>query len=393
MNSVKVEPGYLKKKLKVPTSKSYANRLLILGALTPELFKIESMPFSTDVTSLVNCLKEIGLDIELSGDCLTLKNSFPECEKDSNVFLEPGDGGTTTRFLIGLLARGKKTYRVKLSLEMSVRPMDDLIHNLLELGVYVKKTEDILEIKGPYKLKEQITVEGNKSTQFASSLALALADKKTTIKINNLRNSKTYFSLTNSLIKDFKKGQRNFRVPLDFSSLSYPFALGLIGGDIEVQDFAMDRLQADAKLLDYFKDFINIEEGVLKINNLVNLEPVEIDCSDCLDLVPALAFICSNILGKSILKNLEGLLFKETNRVKEIMNLLTLFNVSHHLSSGYSLEIVGSSQKSGFVEYDCPQDHRMAMTAFLFMKRNSGGIIINASCVKKSFPGFFTSLS
>jgi 3-phosphoshikimate 1-carboxyvinyltransferase len=366
---------------------------LILGSLTAEIFKINSIPFSTDVINLINCLKKIGLDIEISEGNLTIKNSFPHCEKDLDQPLEPGDGGTTTRFLIGLLARGKKTYRVKLSPEMSVRPMDELVKNLKELGVSINKTQDILEITGPYKLKHRITVEGNKSTQFASSLALALADEKIEINIKNLRNSKTYFSLTNSLIDDFKTGQREFKVPLDFSSLSYPFALGLIDGEVEIDNFTKDPFQADAKLLDFFKDSIKIDKNILKICPQKEVKPLEIDCSDCLDIVPTLSFICSYATGKSVLKNLEGLLFKETNRLKEITNLLDLFGVSYNLKNDYSLEIIGSTWKSDFKEYQSPKDHRMAMTAFLFMKRNNGGVIYNSSCVEKSFPGFFTLMN
>lgn len=391
MTSVRVEPGYFKKDLLVPTSKSYANRLLILGAICPEPFEIKNISRSSDVVNLITCLKKIGLDI--SGD-LTILNSFPECELgDNKILLEPGEGGTTTRFIIGLLARGKNTYRLKLSPEMKVRPMDDLIHNLKELGVNVSKKDDILEIQGPYKLQKEITVEGSRTTQFASSLALGLADQEVEIQVSNLRNSRSYHQLTNALIKDFKKGKRNFKVPLDFSSLSYPFALGLINGDVEIKDFRPDPLQADSKLLDFFKDSFTIKGDILRVKRNESLKPLDIDCSDCLDLVPTLAFICSNIPGKSILRNLEGLLFKETNRVKEIMSLLDLFGVTHKLSSDYSLEIRGNTKKVEFSEYNSPQDHRLAMTAYLFMKNNKGGEISNASCVKKSFPEFFTVMS
>ena len=39
-----------------------------------------------------------------------------------------------------------------------------------------------------------------------------------------------------------------------------------------------------------------------------------------------------------------------------------------------------------------PSDHRMIMTAFLFMKKNFGGIIHNEQHVNKSFPDFLKLL-
>ena len=49
-----ISPGKFKESIKVPYSKSYANRLLILGALSKEVVTIKNIAMSTDVKPCLN---------------------------------------------------------------------------------------------------------------------------------------------------------------------------------------------------------------------------------------------------------------------------------------------------------------------------------------------------
>jgi 3-phosphoshikimate 1-carboxyvinyltransferase len=388
-NSIWVKPKVYNKQVSVPGSKSYANRLLILGALSKDEMVLKNMPKSQDVLCLLACLEKVGLRIVWDGDRVLIKNSFPQCEKNFDGLLTPGEGGTTTRFLIPLLARGSKTYHLKLSKQMIQRPMEELYTSLKELGVELKLRGDVLSLKGPLKIPNKLAINGHKSTQFASSLALALADQPSEVTLKNHQFSYTYFKLTQSLIELFKKGQREVTVPVDFSSLSYPFTLGLVREGIKINHLnKIDPFQADAKILDIFADHICFGNDHLKVKKAWGLRPLKLDCSTYLDLVPTLCFICSHIEGVSLLQNLKGLLYKETNRLKELASMLDLFGVKNKIGEDYSLKIQGPIRPKSVI-YHSPQDHRMAMTAFLFMKAGVGGRIHNAFCVNKSFPGFY----
>ena len=83
-----------KKKVSIPTSKSYANRILILASLCESRVTIKNLPQSTDVLHLISCLKKVGIIFKEEGKLLHVVNSFPSCETndDNLVVLETGDG-------------------------------------------------------------------------------------------------------------------------------------------------------------------------------------------------------------------------------------------------------------------------------------------------------------
>ncbi len=400
MNStIEVSSGDFTKSLKIPTSKSYANRLLILASTFPGETTIEALPKATDVLTLINCLKKIGLEINEVQSSLAILNSFPQCERmGEEILLETGDGGTTNRFLIALLARGKNTYILKPDPVFLNRPIEGFLKELSSYGVFVEKGADFIKIRGPINLdNKELKIDSSISTQFSSALALSLANTEVRVFSKNIKSSKNYLELTNYLIMKFQEGSRSFKVPLDFSSLSYPLSLAALNGSVLIENYqGRDEYQGDSIFLDLLKKSgANVFENRdhLLVEKSSNLKPLEIDCSGCLDLVPTLSFLFSHIPGITLLKNIKALSYKESDRIFEIQRLLNLFKKECRLTEDFDLEIIGSQEKSPFVEYEAPKDHRMIMTAYLFMRLNSGGIIKNPKFVDKSFPDFFRLLN
>ena len=395
---IRVFPGGFSKSLKIPTSKSYANRLLILGSIFSEKVTLHHLPEATDVTNLISSLKKIGLNINENPGSLSILNSFPDCEKSGQeIVLQTGDGGTTNRFLMAMLARGQNTYVLRPDPLFLKRPIDDFLFQLSNLGVLVEKGTDFIKIKGPIKFDgDQLIVDSTLSSQFASAFALSFADKKIQVLAKNLEASQKYLSLTYHLIEKLKGGIREFFIPIDFSSLSYPLALAALMGEGRIENYpGRDFFQADSIFLEVLKEIgadILEDDNFLLVRKSKNLKSIEMDCSKCLDLVPTLSFLFSYIPGKTILKNIKGLSYKESDRIFEIQRLLNLFKIENRLVED-SLEITGTAYKSSFLEYEAPKDHRLIMTAYLFMRFNSGGIIKNYSSVDKSFPKFFELLN
>ena len=137
------------KTIQVPTSKSYANRILILSAISDQKIKIKNIPKSTDVLTLINCLTEIGLEIKREADSLLISNCFPACEQSENPLgLKTGDGGTTNRFLIPLLALGKNEYELVPDGLISQRPIDELVRHLKKLDVKIGVVERAIDSIG-----------------------------------------------------------------------------------------------------------------------------------------------------------------------------------------------------------------------------------------------------
>lgn len=396
------------KEITIPTSKSHSNRALILGAVRGENFKVRNISDSTDVTNLLNAFKKIGLKIEQSDSTVTFLNSFPDCEKDSvgNVIeLHTGDGGTTNRFLIALLSRGKKEYQIFPTEKMSERPIEDLINPLKKLSVNIvhnvsgnSKTPWIT-LKGPASMYNttKLEIDCKKSTQFASAMMLAFSKIPLQFEFINLHASEAYLKMTSMVIKKSLESN-SYTIPVDFSSLGYPAALGALMGRVLITNcHELDLYQADSIFIEVLKTSgakCSFTTNGLEIKKGEKLKPVTFDVSTAPDLFPTLAFFAAHVDGVSRFSNMEILKFKESDRLQEMTDLMKRFGVEMQYSPIEDvLTITGSSQKKYQQSTIKPaRDHRIVMAAALFMTKNAGGELFETDCVEKSFPKFFTLL-
>lgn len=390
----------------VPTSKSYANRLLILGALSEDLMTIEDLSDSSDVSTLLQCLVKIGVTVLRQGKYLKIFGPFPQCERKSDevIDLHTGDGGTTNRFLLPLLARGKNTYRVIPSEKLKDRPQDTLLDELKKMNVSIelasKQESHWLTISGrnakwPQSASE-VTVDCSTSTQFASGLLLAAADLHLKIIPLKLKSSLAYWKMSEEVVSKWKEGKRVFRVPVDASSLSYPLAYGAVSKGVRIKNcHEIDMTQADSALLGLFSQWgieYQLDDEGLKLH-AGTIPAFSFDCSGCPDLAPTLAFLATFAEGPCTLSGLSVLRHKESDRLAEICRLLTEFSIPFTLSENDSqIRIEQGKITSEFVEYLPPADHRMVMVGYLFMRCHNGGKLHQVHHVAKSFPAFFDQL-
>ncbi len=401
-----VTPRTYPESLKVPTSKSYANRLLVLAALSPDEVTVSNLSASTDVLSMIDALKRIGLKIEGSIESGEVKitNSFPACEEniETPLSLHTGDGGTTNRFLLALLALGARTYRLVTSGRMKERPSAEFFETFQKLGVSIVEGEGFwCEVKGPVKqFPKELEVDCSRSTQFATALALSLCLKGVKVIPLEMNTSKAYWEMTETLIESFCKGVRVFRVPVDFSSLTYPLALGVDAGAIRVSNcFEIDAYQADSEFIKMLKLAgvqIHFDQHGLKLQRLQKeLRPLDVSIASCPDLTPTLAFLCSLLTGKSMIRDVDVLLHKESDRAFWIEKVLLKVGVHCHYDRENSLiEISGPWERPAeALSLELPDDHRIIMMGYLFLNAAAGGTLDHATHVEKSFPNFFQIMS
>lgn len=390
MKSLKVNKGLLNSEVHLPSSKSYANRVLILAAVLPESPAIHQLPKASDVTNLLNCLEAVGLKIEHRNDVVKFTNTFPACESTAKE-LDVGDGGTTARFLATMLLLGKQSYTLKLGKRLKDRPWKEFLALAIDLGAKAELNEDKLTIQGPIKLPAVLEIDCSKTTQFATAFQLIASDSKTKIVPLNLKSSVSYWQMTEKLLKDMK-GMDHYIVPLDWSSASYPLAFGALNQTIKFPGLLDDENQADSKFLQILKMFDAISEagdGSIIVNPVKKQLSVNYDVSDALDLVPALSFFLSHIPGTHKLTGIQNLIHKESDRLSEVIKLLEIFG-KKAASDGKTLIINGNAslinERKDLIMAD---DHRMVMTASLFLLHHQGGTVSPADAVDKSFPDFF----
>lgn len=374
-----IKPGMINFKINIPTSKSIANRLLILAAQSEDSIQIKNLPDSDDVMNMLNCFKQIGLEVTEG----KVSNSFPECEQGEKC-LEVGEGGTTLHFLMGLLSLGKEKYTLKMSEGLSVRPHDELIKALTLLNVKIKQDKNFIYLQGPIKAGT-IEVNCSKSSQYASALELIKEKAKLKVIPTNLESSKSFFYLTQKVIQNFKRENKN---PLDMASLSYPFVFALLNHKIEIKDLeAIDYSQPDGKIYRLF------QENILK-NQIIPLrerKAFDLDMNDCIDMIPSLAFLAAYLDGVSKIRGMSNLVYKESNRLEGLCYLLDEFNIQYEIERD-TLIISGGDRIREKRDLELEYDHRMVMTGYLFLKHNGGGTLKPSKAVSKSFKNFFESL-
>ena len=118
--------------------------------------------------------------------------------------------------------------------------------------------------------------------------------------------------------------------------------------------------------------------------------------SRVIDEFPLIFLICAKANGVSSFKKIGELRHKESDRILELEKIFGLFGVNYSYNEASDeLFIYGKGlgpTSIGFKEHIPAQDHRMIMVTYLFMRKNQGGEVYNASHVKKSFPNFFDEL-
>lgn len=384
----------LDKKVIVPSSKSVATRALILASLSPRPIWLKNLPDSTDVINLKNALEKIGIEFKAKAKDVCVLNCFPDCEKSSPLLLETGDGGTTNRFLIALLAKGQREYRIRMDKEMKQRPLEELITIIQKNGAQIFWKEDDLFIKGPFQeTAHPIELDCKRSSQFASALMLSYDQN---LIFNNLDSSQGYLELTKEMKKSFSHNIESYEIPTDMSSLSYPLALGSVLGGVEVVDFKNDFLQPDSAFINILKDIgvkLITSENTIRVEKSNLNRPFNLDCSSFPDLVPTLCFLATKIKGLSKLKGLDVLAYKESDRLTGCYELLKSIGVKIELKDKELLIEGDPEKKLEAFYYKAPKDHRMVMMAAMLMSSNSGGTLEGLHHINKSYSSFATLLS
>ena len=178
----------------------------------------------------------------------------------------------------------------------------------------------------------------------------------------------------------------------DASGASYFLAAAAItGGKVRVEGLGENSLQGDARFVDILgkmgcrtkksHDWLEVEGGELR--------GIDVDMNDTPDVVQTLAPVAAFAKGKTRIRNVKNLRYKETDRITAVVNELKRVGVeAREFEDG--IEIVPSPPHSA--EISTYNDHRMAMSFALLGLRIKGIKIKNPECVEKTFPDYFERL-
>lgn len=371
---------------------------------------------SNDDKAAIEIIKALGADVVVSDEQL-LVNSYGVIPRTTEI--NCGESGLAIRMFTPIVALSDKEITINGEGSLLSRPMDFFDKVLPQLGVKITSKEGKLPItiQGPLQPKD-IEVDGSLSSQFLTGLLLAYAAgnaNNVSIKVNNLK-SKPYIDLTLDVMKQFglqlpvninyeefvfnndttqnsQPATRNYTVEGDWSGGAFLLVAGAIAGPITVRGLDLASTQADRRIIDAL---MAANAGIAMDAKGIQLHPVEMnafyfDATDCPDLFPPLVALAAYCKGKTTIKGVSRLAYKESNRAITLQDEFDMMGVTIDLE-GDDMIIHGGGIVKG-ADVQSHHDHRIAMAcAVAGLKADSEMVIEDAQAVKKSYPDFWQDL-
>jgi len=404
--------GPLRGRFRAPGSKSITNRALVCASLAHGRSVLENASDSDDTGLFANGLNLLGVLVRKSGSDLVVDGSggglyapkFP---------IPVGNAGTTLRFLLSLAALARGTVVCEGSDRMGERPIEGLLEPLRSLGIDAVRLAGHAryEIVGGTLRGGDVTVRGDKSSQFLSSLLMVLPYARGDVRlfVEGELISASYVRMTLDVMRSFGvlpkvdgslrqfhfiAGSRyvpcQFRVESDASGASYGLAAAAIaGGEAVVEGLKLESIQGDAGFGEILRQMgctVVQEAGGVRIHRGGDLRGIEADMNMMPDVVPTMAVTALFASGRTSIRNVAHLRYKESDRLTALGDELRKLGANIVIYDD-GLEVYPGPLHGALLETH--DDHRLAMAFALAGLRVPGVRIENPDCVKKSFPQFW----
>lgn len=387
MSDVKISSSILKGTVIAPPSKSAAHRALICSFLAGG-GTVSPIINSKDMEATVGVI-----------DALKRGESTLDCI----------ESGSTLRFMIPVAAAFGKEVTFVGQGRLPQRPIGEYLELLPKHNVNVKSDGGLpLTISGQLK-NGSYEISGDVSSQYVTGLLLALADLDgdSAVILTTPLQSKPYVDMTVKVMKDYgveiketdfgyliHGGQEfkrlDYTVEGDWSQAAFFLVAGAVGGDVTVSGLDMNTTQGDKGILDVLKSFgaeIEIKENSVRCVK-GRLKGCVVDATDIPDLVPIVAVLGAFSGGKTIIKGAQRLRYKESDRIKSVVDNLKLIGAD--VTETEDGMIINGSERLHSARLKGYNDHRIVMAfsvAALFLDGET--VIDDAESINKSYPAFF----
>ncbi|MFQ3214284.1 MAG: 3-phosphoshikimate 1-carboxyvinyltransferase [Marivirga sp.] len=391
-------------KINLPSSKSEANRLLIIQAL------------SGHKDFVIN-------NLSTARDTVTLKKLLAQTKTLSSYNVL--DAGTAMRFLTAYLATTTQAPVLLTGTDrMQKRPIGTLVDALCSIGGNISYERE--QGYPPLKINSlatqtnnQISIKGNISSQYISALLMVAPylPKGLIINIVEPIYSQPYIDMTVSLMQQagimIKKSGHTysithqsykpftFDVESDWSGASYWFsfiALSRVGKQLYLKGLRKESFQGDQAIVGIMKKLgvrtVYDEKGIL-LEKIADKDPrkLSIDFREFPDLAQTIVVCCAALRINLEMTGLESLRIKETDRIAALDQELTQFNCRLKESSAGAWELASDGFRfPKIATINTYDDHRMAMS-FMPLSLIGSLTIMDIEVVNKSYPTFWTDCS
>ncbi|WP_372721880.1 3-phosphoshikimate 1-carboxyvinyltransferase [Novipirellula sp.] len=430
-----------------PGSKSLTNRALICAAFASGTSKLTGALRSEDTEVMIEALRTIGLDINVSdgGRTIVVNNAGPRSTSSSqsepySLFI--ANSGTTIRFLTAALSAASGQYTLHGVPRMHERPIGDLVDAIVPIMNGTIHAESVngcppVVIDSAGWHAGEINVGGSVSSQYLSGLMMAapigVSDananptRTTRIAVTGELVSRPYVDMTSKVIESFggkvttvtsglAAGQSiafdisssantdgygyrglDYAIEPDASAASYFWAAAAIsGGSVTVTGLTHAAMQGDVGFVDVLKKMgceVNEDDNGITVTGRP-LRGIDIDMNAISDTVQTLAVVALFADGPTRVRGVAHNRFKETDRIGDLaceLNKLGATVTEHEDGLTITPPADGIKGLHGAV-LETYHDHRMAMSLSLAGLRIAGVKIKNPSCTAKTYPEYFADL-
>ena len=396
-----------------PCSKSEAQRAIALSLCINGKTTIKGLSECNDITIAIEIIKKCGAIINWNNNKLEINSKGILLEK--NTLIDAQESGLSCRMFTSLLASQEFPFKIEGSGSLLNREMSFFEKHFSELNALIKTNNHRLpfEVNGPIKPKT-IEIDSMGSSQYITSLIYAyfyLDANNVSIFIKNPV-STPYIDLSietankfganikrndNEIIFKSKNTLNKCELEIegDWSAGAFWLVAGAIYGKIKINGLRLNSAQADKRIIDALKEF---GASIQSSNNSIVIEKyknntIDFDATNCPDLFPPLAVLCSYSDGISKIHGVHRLINKESNRSNSIIKEFLKFGIKIWIKND-TMFIDGTSKLITPKEpINSHNDHRIAMaTSILSLGCKSNVKIDNIKCVNKSYSTFYNDI-
>ena len=415
----------------LPASKSFAQRAILLAALTTGTTKLYGVTHCDDTDAAIGVARALFADVTLEGTTLTIEGHQDIRRdglrvRDNEIFV--GESGLLARLCIPLAGLSREPILITGEKTLLQRKVDDQRSALRKLGLrlsFTGRSHLPVSVRGSLHAG-MAEVEGSKGSQMISGLLLALSQCRgeSTLLIDGVT-SEPYIRLTTYIASFFglsgydcpeladpdeetrENGSRTWyiepeqkvtpvlglEVERDWSAAAMLLVAGALAGDLTFRGLDLHSRQSDAAIYHLLKQNIvdivhDPEKNTISVRRSI-LCPFYYDITDAPDLFAPLFVMACFAGGESVLAGIGRLKNKESDRAatfaEEFRKLGVRTSVSHGEMTIYGQE----DRRLRAATCSSHGDHRLAMALTVASLFADGPVDIDdTDCIAKSFPGF-----
>ena len=405
----------------IPGDKSISHRSIILSSIANGTSEISGFLRGEDCLATLNAFKKMGVKIEDEDKKIYVHGVGLYGLKKPIEDLDLGNSGTSMRLLAGLLSGQKFSSTLIGDSSLSSRPMKRILEPLQEMGasIFSKDNTSPLSIKASNKLNGISYELPVASAQVKSCILLAglYANSNTQVIESHMtrdHTEKMFKKFGIEIDENFKNLKKiirisppkklnpsNITIPGDFSSASFFIVAGLIipNSEITLKNIGINssrtaflkvliEMGANIKIKNIKDDYEKTADIEIKSSNLEAIVLDEELVPNLIDELPILFIAAAFASGKTIIRGVEELKTKESDRLEAMSNSLGILGVEAKTYSD-GIDIIGKSSLNSSVTIDSFGDHRIAMASSIACSMLEGeNIIKNIENIQTSFPKF-----